>query len=214
MNKSAGIIAISRHRLTTDGEGITTLVAFHGCPLACRYCINPQSREASWPFRHYTTQELYAEVCVDELYFIATNGGVTFGGGEPCLYADFIKDFRRLCGNSWKLNLETSLNVPQVFVAELLPVVDTLIIDVKDMDEGIYRRYTGKSGSLMESNLRLLAAQGRQNDCLIRLPLIARYNTEADIKRSRSRLEELGFSRFDIFTYSVTNPADAKNIHS
>ncbi|MBQ4345228.1 MAG: radical SAM protein, partial [Muribaculaceae bacterium] len=32
MNDAAHIIGICRHRLTTDGEGVTTLVAFHGCP--------------------------------------------------------------------------------------------------------------------------------------------------------------------------------------
>ena len=35
------IFAISRHRIATDGKGVTTLVAMHGCPLSCRYCINP-----------------------------------------------------------------------------------------------------------------------------------------------------------------------------
>ena len=33
------VIGISRHRLGTDGRGITTLVAFHGCPLRCKYCL-------------------------------------------------------------------------------------------------------------------------------------------------------------------------------
>ena len=28
----ARFFAISRHRLTTDGEGVTTLVTFNGCP--------------------------------------------------------------------------------------------------------------------------------------------------------------------------------------
>ncbi len=27
------IIGVARHRLSTDGDGVTTLVAFHGCPL-------------------------------------------------------------------------------------------------------------------------------------------------------------------------------------
>ncbi|MEY8246680.1 hypothetical protein AAK873_13830 [Heminiphilus faecis] len=31
----AKIIGIARHRLSTDGDGVTTLVAFHGCPLCC-----------------------------------------------------------------------------------------------------------------------------------------------------------------------------------
>lgn len=34
MNTIAPIIGINRHKLLTDGEGVTTLVAFHGCPLA------------------------------------------------------------------------------------------------------------------------------------------------------------------------------------
>ncbi len=37
----AKIIGISRHRLSTDGDGVTTLVAFHGCPLRDLYCLNP-----------------------------------------------------------------------------------------------------------------------------------------------------------------------------
>ncbi len=41
MNK-AEIIGIKRHCLGSDGHGVTTLVAFHGCLLRCRYCLNPQ----------------------------------------------------------------------------------------------------------------------------------------------------------------------------
>ena len=37
---TARIFGVSRHRLTTDGEGVTTLVAGGGCPLRCRWCIN------------------------------------------------------------------------------------------------------------------------------------------------------------------------------
>lgn len=42
-NGLARIIGIARHRLSTDGDGVTTLVAFHGCPLRCRHCLNPRS---------------------------------------------------------------------------------------------------------------------------------------------------------------------------
>ncbi len=53
--------------------------------------------------------ELYDETRIDELYFLATNGGVTFGGGEPGMHPDFIREFRELCGQGWQINLETSL---------------------------------------------------------------------------------------------------------
>lgn len=203
MKQRVKIIGIARHRLSTDGDGVTTLVAFHGCPLRCRYCLNPQSLDNGDCFREYSPEELYAETRIDELYFIATNGGVTFGGGEPCLRADFIREFSELCGASWQLNLETSLNVPSVNIETLLPVVNTMIIDIKDMNPDIYRSYTGQSNDLVLDNLRLIADSGRQKDCIIRLPLIPDFNTETDRTASRFRLETLGFDNFDFFTYQI-----------
>lgn len=199
----AKIIGISRHRLSTDGDGVTTLVAFHGCPLRCRYCLNPQSLGDSDRFKEYTPQSLYDEVRIDELYFIATNGGVTFGGGEPALRPDFIRCFRELCGPSWRLTLETSLNVPQENIEALLPVVDSWIIDIKDMDPNIYRQYTDKDNLRVLSNLRLIAEAGRQKDCMIRLPLISDYNTDLAREESRKVLSALGYSKFDLFTYQI-----------
>lgn len=204
MGKSlARIIGIARHRLSTDGDGVTTLVAFHGCPLRCRYCLNPQSLCDGGRFREYSPEQLYTETRIDELYFIATNGGITFGGGEPCLRPQFIREFRELCGSEWQLNLETSLNVPVANVEALLPVVNTLIIDIKDMNPDIYRDYTGQSNALVLENLRLIAKTGRQSDCIVRVPLIPGYNTDADRDARRKALEALGFTRFDLFTYQI-----------
>ncbi|MDE6453501.1 MAG: radical SAM protein [Muribaculaceae bacterium] len=199
----AKIIGIARHRLSTDGDGVTTLVAFHGCPLRCRYCLNPQSLGEGGCFRGYSPEQLYAAARIDELYFIATNGGVTFGGGEPCLRPEFIREFRKLCGSAWQLNLETSLNVPTANIEALLPVVNTLIVDIKDMNPDIYRDYTGQSNALVLENLRIIADTGRQSDCIVRIPLIPGYNTDADRYASRKALEALGFTRFDLFTYQI-----------
>ncbi len=203
MKQLEKIIGIARHRLSTDGDGVTTLVAFHGCPLRCRYCLNPQSLGDGSRFHEYSPEELYAETRIDELYFIATNGGVTFGGGEPALHHEFIREFRELCGPSWRLTLETSLNVPQENIEALLPVVDSWIIDIKDIDAEIYRRYTGKDNSLVHSNLRLIVEAARQNDCIIRLPLIPDFNTDTNREESRKTLSALGYTKFDLFTYKI-----------
>ena len=37
------LFALSRHRLGSDGAGVTTLAAARGCPLRCKYCLNPQA---------------------------------------------------------------------------------------------------------------------------------------------------------------------------
>ncbi|MDE5684440.1 MAG: radical SAM protein [Muribaculaceae bacterium] len=197
------IIGISRHRLATDGEGVTTLVAFHSCPLSCRYCLNPQSLSEPDRFRRYSPEELYEKVRIDELYYIATGGGVTFGGGEPALRPEFISRFRDLCGPQWKINMETSLCVPQESIERLLPVVDSFIIDIKDMNPEIYRAYTGRDNAPVLQALDCIADADRQNDCLIRLPLIPEFNTEADRRASRDLLTALGYTRFDTFSYIV-----------
>ena len=83
---TAPIVTFARHRLQTDGRGVTTLVCFYGCPLRCKMCLNPFTFSPDTNIETLTAAELYERVKLDELYFLATNGGVTFGGGEPLLY--------------------------------------------------------------------------------------------------------------------------------
>ncbi|WP_373126569.1 radical SAM protein [Bacteroides sp. HPS0048] len=199
--KTAALIGISRHRLTTDGEGVTTLVAFHGCPLRCKYCLNPQSFAQEGVWKQYDCEQLYEEVKIDELYFLATHGGVTFGGGEPALQSNFISEFRRLCGTGWKITIETSLNVPQEDIERLLPVVDRYIVDIKDMNNDRYETYTGKSNTRVIENLRWLVIQGKAKQITVRVPHIPSYNTETYIENSIHQLKEIGLSDFDRFTY-------------
>ena len=199
----AEIAGISRLRIARDGEGVTTLVGFMGCPLRCRYCLNPHTLTLEGPHREMTPEELYGEVRKDGLYFLATGGGVTFGGGEPLLRPDFIRAFRSLCGPAWKINAETSLNVPEDNVKALIPVIDQWIVDIKDMDPGIYRSYTGRDNARVRSNLRLLADAGLAGRTTVRIPHIPGYNADADRDASISGLRAMGVSVFDRFEYET-----------
>lgn len=197
------LIAICRHRLTIDGEGVTTLVAFHGCPLRCKFCLNPTSirseEEGAW--NYYDPLQLYEEVRIDEIYYLATGGGITFGGGDPYLRTDFIAEFRDLCGPQWALNLETSLNIPITSVEKLLPTVNNYIVDIKDMNDSIYQSYTGKSNENVIHNLRYLIEHGKADQITVRIPLIDSFNTDEDRERSLNQLKGMGLSNFDLFTY-------------
>ena len=203
--KTAPLIGISRHRLTTDGEGVTTLVAFHGCPLRCKYCLNPQSLHSEGIWKHYDCMQLYEEVRLDELYFLATHGGITFGGGEPCLQSDFIYEFRQLCGQEWQLSVESSLNVPQENIEKLLPVIDYYIIDIKDINNDIYQQYTGKENEKVLNNLHYLIEHGKNEQIIVRTPIIPVYNSESDVDNSIRLLKEMGITQFELFTYKTLN---------
>jgi putative pyruvate formate-lyase 1-activating enzyme len=200
---TAPFIAINRHRLTTDGEGVTTLVAFHGCPLHCQYCLNAQCLQADGVWCRLTPGELYSEVEIDDLYFVATGGGICFGGGEPLLRSDFIKAFAEIMNPEWKLTIETSLNVPLENVKAIASLVQMWYVDIKDMNPDIYKAYGCKENKQVVSNLQWLAANGYADKVIIRLPLIPEYNTDEDRQRSQQQLEEMGFTNFDKFNYIV-----------
>ena len=196
------LLGLSRLRMGTDGTGVTTLIAGAGCPLRCRWCINEELlREA--PAENVTAAELIGRVKIDDLYFRATGGGVTFGGGESLLHAAFIRRFRELCPAEWTISVETSLAVPRENLEAVLGAVDLFIVDCKDMDAEIYRRYTGADGSRMKENLRLLLDGVGPEKLLVRVPLIPRYNTPGDQKRSAESLRAMGVERLDLFDYVI-----------
>lgn len=198
----ARVIGISRHRLTTDGDGVTTLVAFNGCPLRCKYCLNSHCWDPVMG-KEYTPETLYEETRIDQLYFLATHGGVTFGGGEPLLQMDFIKEFRELCGTQWQLVAESSLNVPFENLEALDPILDGYIVDIKDINPEIYMAYTGKDNVVVLKNLEWLLQHKDPNNIIVRVPHIPDFNTDADVARSLERLEDMGVTKFDEFRYII-----------
>lgn len=206
--QSAPIIGLGRHRLSVDGKGVTTLVAFHGCTLHCHYCLNSSCLMPGGVWREVTTEELLEEVRIDNLYFVATGGGITFGGGEPCLRSLFIEEFAGMMPQEWNITIETCLNVERQHVERLLPIVSQWIIDVKDMNREIYRSYTGKSNKRTIDNLRwLLRHEGMAERIILRLPHIPEYNTDEDVKQSRQLLSDMGITTFDEFDYIVKAPS-------
>ena len=196
-------IGIDRHRLGVDGVGVTTLVAFHGCPLRCRYCLNHRCLEPPDGLPHYTPQQLYDRVAIDNLYFIATGGGICFGGGEPLLWMDFLSNFKRLCDKNWNLTAETSLQVPREAVEKAAEVIGDFIVDIKESDPDTYHAYTGGDAKVAWANLEYLLELVGAEHITVRVPLIPSYNDEAATARTATRLTAMGITHFDRFTYRV-----------
>lgn len=195
----------NRLRIETDGEGVTTLVAFYGCPLKCKYCINNNLYEHKCV--NCSVEQLYDKVSFDDLYYTYTGGGICFGGHEPLLQSEFIKEFItyvRNKGKIWKFTVETSLNVEGFIVESLIDVIDNWIVDIKDMNNSIYKSYTGLDNYKVKENLCCLSNKVRDK-VVIRIPLIKSYNSLEDIERSKQELITMGFIEdcFDVFEYVV-----------
>lgn len=197
------VAAVARHRMGLDGQGVTTLVCFHGCPLRCQYCINPFTWELPAKCQWMTPEMLYRRVEVDDLYFQATGGGVTFGGGEPLLQSAFIEEFGRLNRNRWHLCVETSLAVPWEDVERVARAVDMFYVDCKDTNPETYRRYTGQGNDQMLENLSRLVRQIEPERIVVRIPWIPGYNREEDRQKSKAILTKMGITQFDFLTYRM-----------
>ena len=198
------VLSICRHRLTTDGKGVTSLIALSGCPLHCQYCLNRQilSRDPSL-YVICTPQELVDSVMIDYCYFVGTGGGITFGGGESLLQARAIHEVKHLLPENVNVNLETCLNVPNELLTVVADDISEFIIDIKDMNPDIYRSYTGRDNTQVLDNLTYLADKGLQDRCRIRIPQIPEYNTAEDIQRSAEQVLALGFTDLDVFQYVI-----------
>ena len=202
MSKTA-LIGIKRLRMGSDGHGITTLVGFHGCPLRCRYCLNPQCLSNGNNLKEWTPEEVMKVLLKDELYYITSCGGATFGGGEPLLWPDFIIDVLDLGAKRWHTTIETSLNVPFVNIERLLPYIDEYVIDIKDMNPQVYEEYTGKDNQLVISNLKKMVEIGLASRMICRIPLIPGFNNINDQSESERELRNMGFTRIDKFNYII-----------
>lgn len=197
------LIGINRLRLGTEGRGIRTLVAFHGCPLSCRYCLNPSCLSSSAKVLSKTPAEIAEVLKKDTLYFLASRGGVTFGGGEPLLRSEFIREVIEVYEKEIDVTIETSLNVPRNNVGIVLPFVDEFIVDIKDIDPKVYKDYTTKSNALVRENLKWLVGEGCADKIVCRVPLIPHFNNIESQERSIEELKEVGIRRFDRFNYII-----------
>jgi pyruvate formate lyase activating enzyme len=197
------IIGINRLRMGTDGKGVSTLVAFYGCNLSCKYCLNPQCKNEETRRTNITPAHLVEILSVDDIYFRSTGGGVVFGGGEPLLHAEYIKEVCKKIPKGWMKRIETSLNVSWDSISLLIPYIDEWIVDIKDSHQDIYKAYTGVDGSAVYENISKLSEKIGKDKIVIRIPEIPDYNTEENVLGSMYIYENLG--KIDLFRYRKIN---------
>ena len=123
---------------TVDGPGIRFTVFLKGCTLRCKYCHNPETWIMTEP--NMTSQELINKILKCKDYF-GESGGVTFSGGEPLFQSDFLIE---VCKILKQHNINIALDTTGIGkYQELLPYIDLIIYDIKDITEKRYHDLTG-----------------------------------------------------------------------
>ena len=128
----------------------------------CRCC-----GRCSWPCptlalkfigRQYSVAELVAELLKDQVFFRATGGGVTFSGGEPTQYPEYLGRVMALLKRQGvHIALQTCGFFDwDEFEARLLPHLDLIYFDLKIVDPELHRLYTGQDNQQILDNFSAL----------------------------------------------------------
>lgn len=199
--QTASINCITRLRIHADGQGVRSVIFFQGCPLDCSWCCNPETRHGT-DYRTLTPEQLFRFIRTDVPYFRASDGGVTFSGGEPLLWSPFLAEFLSCYCQGFRADIETSLQASQEAVTALIPYIDLWNVDFKLFDPERHRRHTGCSNRQILQNLRLLASRVPRERILITYPIIPTVNDDPEnIQSMIAFLRELGLNRVELHPY-------------
>ena len=132
----------------------------------------------------------------------ASGGGVTFSGGEPLLWADFLVECYLALEGKTHRALQTSGYADEETFLRVLRHCDLVLFDLKHMDDAIHRQYTGVSNAKILANYRALTASGKS--FLTRIPLIPTVNdTEENIEATARFMKECGASYVELLPYNT-----------
>ena len=174
----------------TGGEGKTILS--ERCNL-CGGCLEEcYSGALEQIGRLITVDEVIAVAIEDQSFYEESGGGVTLSGGEPTVQAEFCRSLLKACHKrAIHTAIETCGHTSWATWQTLLPYLDLILYDLKQIDLIKHIQQTGVSNRLILDNLRQLARSGKQ--IIVRRPVIPGYNdSPAEIHALAKFIKETG----------------------
>ena len=152
--------------------------------------------------RKYTMDELMGEVEKERDIMQDSGGGVTICGGEPLMHPDgTLAILRELGRRGFHRTVDTTLYAHSDVVKAVARECELLLVDLKLMDPGKHRRYTGVGNELILQNIRLIAKAGHPFQ--IRIPLIEGINADEQNIEQTARFLSLLTSHFSPLTVNL-----------
>jgi len=131
-----------------------------------------------WVGEWRTAGDVMAQVRRDQPFY-SDGGGLTLTGGEPTMQPAFCAALLRLAkAEGIATALETCGHTQWEVLAELLPLLDVLLFDVKQIDPERHREHTGIDNDLILENLRRIARLSGP-PMVVRVPVIPGLNADA-----------------------------------
>lgn len=125
---------------------------------SCGACVSVCPGALEMCGQEMTAADVMQVALEDRIFYDSTGGGVTITGGEPLEQPAFTRAILSgLKAAGVHTCLETSVHADSDALRSVLPFVDLLLLDYKLSTAGEYAAWTASDGSLIRSNLQLLA---------------------------------------------------------
>ncbi len=149
-----------------------------------------------------TAKELVDRVMKQHLAW-RSESGITLSGGEPLRQPEFaaelLKLFRR---EGIDTAIETCGCVPYNNFRMAAPWLKTMYFDLKCMDTGLHKKYTGADNTQILNNLKSVREEFPGLHIIVRTPLIPGFNdTRENLDATAQYLKSIGIKEYELLPY-------------
>lgn len=150
--------------------------------------------------KYFPPYELVKLLLSDRVFYETSGGGVTFSGGEPTFFMDYVGEImKELKKHNINIAIQTSgMFDLSEFKAKLLPYINIIFYDIKIYRSNRHEYYTGQSNRRILSNLKALCKESTVS-IVPTIPLIPGITAKID-----NLIDIIGFLRsLEISVYEL-----------
>ncbi len=149
----------------------------------------------------YTSEDIARIVSANADILNASGGGVTFSGGEPLAQSEFLYECLCALHGVTDRAIQTTGYCQKDTFLRVLSECDRVLYDLKLIDDGKHRHYTGVSNVAILENYRTLSESGKP--FVTRIPLIPTVtDTAENIEGIASFMRECGVCYAELMPYN------------
>lgn len=158
-----------------DGPGNRLVYHLKGCNLKCPWCSNPEGMNKNNAVGFSIEVRVLLEEILRSSPMFFEGGGVTFTGGECSLQFNSLKEILSLLKEN-NINTAIETNGTHKNLAELYPLIDFLIMDIKHIEKETLKEITGADLDIIKQNI--VFAKEQNKVLALRIPLINGFNAD------------------------------------
>jgi len=140
----------------------------------------------------------------DKPFYINSGGGVTVTGGEPLSQSEFTLGFLTLCKQAGiHTAIETCGFGGRGALLKIAAYCDLIYYDIKIIDDGLHKKYTGASNAVILDNLAALC-ENNAGKITVRTPCIPGITDSPEqIAEIKELAKKHGIKNTELMPYNI-----------